>query len=262
MSTRRKKSMAAPFNAVDLETITKATPYLRRIIQDAQLRENVKTAYDSSRSAYSRLTNGKAPTKALLEDKKLHHDLHVAVEALRDATTALTEAPKKRSQEEPRVRSQAPDPVPWFRARARRQREAPHQGARHGVRQGGGVPVHAAGQRAVDPSELAGRSRLAGRESISTPWIGGATGASGALRGGTGATRGWTRIGPSWRRQPNQASRRLASWPATRRRGSSRRCARASPRAASPARRSTTSRTRPASHAGCCTTTSAPRSGC
>ena len=75
MSTRRNKSMAAPFNAVDLETITKATPYIRRIIQDAQLRENVKTAYDSSRSAYSRLTNGKAPTKALLEDKKLHHDL-------------------------------------------------------------------------------------------------------------------------------------------------------------------------------------------
>ncbi|MGA8719497.1 MAG: hypothetical protein WB557_15935 [Solirubrobacteraceae bacterium] len=95
MSTRRKKSMAAPFNAVDIETLRQATPYIRRFIQDAQLRENVKTAYDSSRSAYSRLTNGKAPTKALLEDKKLQHDLHVAVEALRDATTALTEAPKK-----------------------------------------------------------------------------------------------------------------------------------------------------------------------
>ena len=33
-------------------------------------------------------------------------------------------------------------------------------------------------------------------------------------------------------------------------------------RAASPARRSTTSRATPASRAGCCTTTSAPRSGC
>jgi hypothetical protein len=90
--------MAAPFNAVDMDTINKATPYIRRIIQDAQLRENVRTAYDSSRSAYSRLTNGKAPTKALLEDKKLHHDLQVAVEALRDATTALTEAPKKQAK--------------------------------------------------------------------------------------------------------------------------------------------------------------------
>jgi hypothetical protein len=94
MSTRGKKSMA-PFNAVDMETISKATPYIRRIIEDAQLRQNVRTAYDSSRSAYARLTNGKAPTKALLEDKKLQRDLQHAVEALRDATTALTEPPKK-----------------------------------------------------------------------------------------------------------------------------------------------------------------------
>jgi hypothetical protein len=96
MAKRAKKSVAAPFNAVDMETISKATPYIRRLIQDAQLRENVKTAYDSSRSAYSRLTNGKAPTKALLEDKKLQRDLQVVVEALRDATTALTEEPKKK----------------------------------------------------------------------------------------------------------------------------------------------------------------------
>ena len=67
MAKKAKKSVTAPFNAVDMETISKATPYIRRIIQDAKLRENVKTAYDSSRSAYSRLTNGKAPTKALLE---------------------------------------------------------------------------------------------------------------------------------------------------------------------------------------------------
>lgn len=98
MGKKSKKSVAAPFNAVDMETINKATPYIRRIIQDAQLRENVKTAYDSSRSAYSRLTNGKAPTKALLEDKKLQRDLQLAVYALRDATTALTEAPKKQKQ--------------------------------------------------------------------------------------------------------------------------------------------------------------------
>jgi len=96
MSAKRKKTMAAPFNAVDMDTISKATPYIRRLVQDAKLRENVKTAYDSSRSAYSRLTNGKAPTKVLLEDKKLQRDLHVAIEALRDATTALTEAPKKK----------------------------------------------------------------------------------------------------------------------------------------------------------------------
>ena len=95
MAKTGKKSVAAPFNAVDIETISKATPYIRRLVEDARLRENVRTAYDSSRSAYARLTNGKAPTKALLEDKKLQRDLQNAVEALRDATTALAEAPKK-----------------------------------------------------------------------------------------------------------------------------------------------------------------------
>jgi hypothetical protein len=95
MAKRGKKSVAAPFTAVDIETIKKATPYIQRIIQDAQLRQNVKTAVDSSRSAYARLSNGKPATKVLIEDKKLQRDLHQAVEALRDATSALTEAPKK-----------------------------------------------------------------------------------------------------------------------------------------------------------------------
>jgi hypothetical protein len=98
MSTRRKKSMAAPLKSVDISAINKATPYVQRLIQDAKLRENVRTAYDSSRSAYSRLTNGKAPTRALLEDKKLQRDLQHAVEAVRAATDALTEAPKKRAR--------------------------------------------------------------------------------------------------------------------------------------------------------------------
>jgi hypothetical protein len=91
----KKKSMAAPLKSVDISSLSKATPYIQRIVQDAKLRENVRTAYDSSRSAYARLTNGKAPAKALMEDKKLQRDLQNAVEALRDATNALSEAPKK-----------------------------------------------------------------------------------------------------------------------------------------------------------------------
>ena len=96
MPTRSKKSMAAPLKSVDISTLSRATPYIQRIVQDAKLRENVRTAYDSSRSAYARLTNGKAPAKALLEDKRLQRDLLHAVEALREATTALAEPPKRR----------------------------------------------------------------------------------------------------------------------------------------------------------------------
>jgi hypothetical protein len=94
----KKKSLAAPLNSIDISSLSKATPYIQRIVQDAKLRENVRTAYDSSRSAYTRLTNGKAPAKALMEDKKLQRDLQNAVEALRDATNALSEAPKKKAR--------------------------------------------------------------------------------------------------------------------------------------------------------------------
>jgi hypothetical protein len=103
MPSRRKKSVAAPLKSVDISSLTKATPYIQRLIQDAKLRENVRTAYDSTRSAYARLTNGKAPTKVLLEDKKLQRDVLIAVEALRDATNALSEAPKKQRPRKRRV---------------------------------------------------------------------------------------------------------------------------------------------------------------
>jgi len=95
MAIKRKKSVTDQVKSVDISSISKAAPYVQRIVEDAKLRENVRTAYDSSRSAYARLTNGKAPTKALLEDKKLQRDVQNAVEALRAATDALTEAPKK-----------------------------------------------------------------------------------------------------------------------------------------------------------------------
>jgi len=96
MPSRGKKSATVPFTAVELASIAKARPYIQRVIEDAALRENVRAALESSRSAYGRLSNGKAPTKALLEDKKLQADIREAAEALRDATAKLTEPPKKK----------------------------------------------------------------------------------------------------------------------------------------------------------------------
>ncbi len=93
----KKAKSSVPFSAADLQSITKANPYIQRLIQDSDLRDNVRTAVDSSKSAYNRLTNGKAPHRALLEDKKLQADLREAAEAARDATLSLTESPKKRA---------------------------------------------------------------------------------------------------------------------------------------------------------------------
>jgi hypothetical protein len=95
MASRRKKvAKAVQFSPADLASITKANPYLQRLIDDATLRDNVRTAIDSAKSAYDRLLGSKAPQKALLDDKKLQHDLRHAVESGRDAVLALVDAPK------------------------------------------------------------------------------------------------------------------------------------------------------------------------
>ncbi|MEA2253484.1 MAG: hypothetical protein QOI62_447 [Solirubrobacteraceae bacterium] len=71
-----------------------ASPYVQRVVEDAELRDNVMVAFDSAKSAYGRLTNGKPATK-VMDDKKLHKDLRQAAEALRDAGQALREGPQK-----------------------------------------------------------------------------------------------------------------------------------------------------------------------
>jgi hypothetical protein len=79
-------------------------PYLQRIVHDEELRNNMVVAYEAAKNAYARLNNGKAPTKVLMEDKKLHRDLKRSADALRDATAALRDAPKHTKPKEKRKR--------------------------------------------------------------------------------------------------------------------------------------------------------------
>jgi hypothetical protein len=76
---------------------TGASPYVQRVIEDPELRENVRVAVDNAKKAYGRLTNGKPATK-VLDDKKLHKEVRQAAESLRDAGQALREGPKKRKK--------------------------------------------------------------------------------------------------------------------------------------------------------------------
>jgi hypothetical protein len=70
--------------------------YVQRLIEDEELRSNLRAAYGSARSAYGRMTNGKPAGKALLDDRKLQAELRSAVESLRDAGGSLREGPGKR----------------------------------------------------------------------------------------------------------------------------------------------------------------------
>ncbi|HEX5308730.1 MAG TPA: hypothetical protein VFW38_06585 [Solirubrobacteraceae bacterium] len=69
--------------------------YLRRLVEDEKLRENLLAAYASARSAYGRVSNGKPTGKALLEDRKLQRELAEAVGALKEASYAIRQPPAK-----------------------------------------------------------------------------------------------------------------------------------------------------------------------
>ena len=64
-------------------------PYVRRLVEDQELRENIRNAFDSARKAYGRMQNGKGPAKALLDDKKVQKELQQAAQSLRTASDQL-----------------------------------------------------------------------------------------------------------------------------------------------------------------------------
>jgi hypothetical protein len=89
MAQARKKAKKAASQA-------RTNPYVRRIAEDEDLRQNIMDAYESARKAYSRLSNGKSPSKQIFDDKKLQKEIKNAASSVRDASVALREAPKRK----------------------------------------------------------------------------------------------------------------------------------------------------------------------
>ncbi len=103
----KKAAAAVPFNPADVVEIAKSNPYIARLMDDPSIRDNVQKAVESGRKVIDRLSSGKTTPKTLLEDKKLQAELRTAIEAIRDATTALTDAPKKAKKAKKRGRKVA-----------------------------------------------------------------------------------------------------------------------------------------------------------
>lgn len=93
MAARKKAARAG-----EAALAARSNPYVQRIIEDSELRESIRAAFDSTKSAYARLNNGKAPTKALMEDKKLQRELRDAATSLRDVSSALKDGPKRKKR--------------------------------------------------------------------------------------------------------------------------------------------------------------------
>jgi hypothetical protein len=84
--------------AADLYSTARENPYVQRLVEDEELRESLRDAFEAARGAYTRATgNGKGAVKAVTSDKKVQKDLRTAAESLREASEAF-KAPKKRKK--------------------------------------------------------------------------------------------------------------------------------------------------------------------
>ena len=83
-----KKSSRAS-RARSAATSATSNPYLRRIVEDEDLRDSVVTAFEAARDAYDRLSTNGSVIDTAIDDKKVHKDLKLAAENLRDASNRL-----------------------------------------------------------------------------------------------------------------------------------------------------------------------------
>ena len=75
----------------------KENAYVQRLVEDEELRDNLRAAFESARRAYARMANGKSPVKAL-ESKKTQKELREAASSLREAADALRGGRKRRKR--------------------------------------------------------------------------------------------------------------------------------------------------------------------
>lgn len=91
----KNKAAKAGAGAFAVSKAARSNPYVNQLIEDAELRDNLRTAYESARKAYGRI-NGKGPVKALTEDKKVQKELREAASSLRDAAETLRGSTKRK----------------------------------------------------------------------------------------------------------------------------------------------------------------------
>jgi hypothetical protein len=98
MASKKKKAAKGAAGAVAAGRAAASNPYVNRLIEDEELRDNLRTAYESARKAYARMSNGKGPAKALLDDKKTQKQLQQAASNLKEAADTLRGAKRGRKR--------------------------------------------------------------------------------------------------------------------------------------------------------------------
>jgi hypothetical protein len=89
MASRTKAARTTATRAGKAAAGARENPYVQRFIEDPELRDNVRTAVEHARQAYKRMSNGKGPAKAVMEDRKLHKELRKTADSLKEAGDQL-----------------------------------------------------------------------------------------------------------------------------------------------------------------------------
>lgn len=96
---KTSKATVSADKAADLYATARENPYVQRLMEDEELRDNLKNAFESAKKAYGRASgNGKGTVKAVASDRKVQKDLRKAAEELRDASESLRAKPKRRKK--------------------------------------------------------------------------------------------------------------------------------------------------------------------
>jgi hypothetical protein len=92
----KKKAAKAGAGTMAAGQAVRSNEYVQRLVEDSDLRENLRDAYESARKAYARMANRKGPAKAIMDDRKTQRELKEAASSLREAADSLRGAKKKR----------------------------------------------------------------------------------------------------------------------------------------------------------------------
>jgi adenylosuccinate synthase len=96
MAAKSSRAAKAGAGAVAAGQAVRSNEYVQRLVEDEELRNNLRAAFESARKAYTRMSNGKGPVRSLTEDKKVQKELRQAATSLREAADTLRGKRKKR----------------------------------------------------------------------------------------------------------------------------------------------------------------------
>lgn len=84
--------------AADLYSSARENPYVQRLMEDEELRDTLRNAFEAARDAYARASgNGKGTVKAVTSNRKVQKDLRTAAESLHEASEQLR-SPRRRKK--------------------------------------------------------------------------------------------------------------------------------------------------------------------